>query len=123
MLKCTNVYERSKQRIRLREVGYSGLGLLLSEAPVNTSLLKNLTNQIVNAGMTETDSTDTFKTCSSCDVILFDGFQVFFLKCFPLPPSGCFLNYLLPVSAELCLGADVPLLFLTPQSIAQRLTW
>ncbi|XP_070436866.1 neurobeachin-like protein 1 isoform X1 [Equus przewalskii] len=49
MLKCTNVYERSKQRIRLREVGYSGLGLLLSEAPVNTSLLKNLTNQIVNA--------------------------------------------------------------------------
>ncbi|XP_006862088.1 PREDICTED: neurobeachin-like protein 1 [Chrysochloris asiatica] len=48
MLKCTNVYERSKQRIRLREVGYSGLGLLLSEAPINTSLIKNLTNQIVN---------------------------------------------------------------------------
>ncbi|XP_059134551.1 neurobeachin-like protein 1 isoform X2 [Peromyscus eremicus] len=48
MLKCTNVYERSKQRIRLREVGYSGIGLLLNEAPVNTSLIKNLVNQIVN---------------------------------------------------------------------------
>ncbi|XP_075385717.1 neurobeachin-like protein 1 isoform X2 [Tenrec ecaudatus] len=48
MLKCTNVYERSKQRIRLREIGYSGLGLLLSEAPINTSLIKNLTNQIIN---------------------------------------------------------------------------
>ncbi|EGW06134.1 Neurobeachin-like protein 1 [Cricetulus griseus] len=49
MLKCTNVYERSKQRIRLREVGYSGMGLLLNEAPVNTSLIKNLVNQIINA--------------------------------------------------------------------------
>ncbi|XP_037379777.1 neurobeachin-like protein 1 isoform X1 [Talpa occidentalis] len=48
MLKCTNVYERSKQRIRLREVGYSGLGLLLNETPVNTSLMKNLTNQIIS---------------------------------------------------------------------------
>lgn len=49
MLKCTNVYERSKQRIRLREVGYSGLGLLLNETPVRASLIKNLTNQIINA--------------------------------------------------------------------------
>uniref|UniRef100_A0A667HB29 Neurobeachin like 1 n=1 Tax=Lynx canadensis TaxID=61383 RepID=A0A667HB29_LYNCA len=48
MLKCTNVYERSKQRIRLREVGYSGLGLLLNEAPVNANLIKSLTNQIIN---------------------------------------------------------------------------
>eukprot|EP00073_Rattus_norvegicus_P038362 XP_008765397.1 PREDICTED: neurobeachin-like protein 1 isoform X1 [Rattus norvegicus] len=48
MLKCTNVYERSKQRIRLREVGYSGIGLLLNEVPVNTSLIKNFVNQIIN---------------------------------------------------------------------------
>uniref|UniRef100_A0A2K5YND7 Neurobeachin like 1 n=1 Tax=Mandrillus leucophaeus TaxID=9568 RepID=A0A2K5YND7_MANLE len=48
MLKCTNVYERSKQHIRLREVGYSGLGLLLNEALINTSLIKNLTHQIIN---------------------------------------------------------------------------
>lgn len=53
MLKCTNVYERSKQRIRLREVGYSGLGLLISEASVNTSLIKNLTNQIINTDFTD----------------------------------------------------------------------
>ncbi|XP_058520854.1 neurobeachin-like protein 1 isoform X1 [Ochotona princeps] len=56
MLKCTNVYERSKQRIRLREVGYSGLGLLLNEAPVSTSLIRNLTHQIIN-----TDSVINFK--------------------------------------------------------------
>nr|XP_048315334.1 neurobeachin-like protein 1 isoform X2 [Myodes glareolus] len=48
MLKCTSVYERSKQRIRLREVGYSGIGLLLNEVPVNMSLIKNLVNQIIN---------------------------------------------------------------------------
>uniref|UniRef100_A0A8C5LHT8 Neurobeachin like 1 n=1 Tax=Jaculus jaculus TaxID=51337 RepID=A0A8C5LHT8_JACJA len=48
MLKCTNVYERSKQRIRLREVGYSGLGLLLNDTSINTSLIKNLINQITN---------------------------------------------------------------------------
>jgi hypothetical protein len=61
MLKCTNVYERSKQRIRLREVGYSGIGLLLNEAPVNTSLIKNLVNQIINTGKTGTDDSDVFK--------------------------------------------------------------
>ncbi|XP_043381670.1 neurobeachin-like protein 1 isoform X1 [Chelonia mydas] len=49
MLKCTKVYERSKQRMRLREVGYSGLGLLLNESPVTTSLIKNLLNQILYA--------------------------------------------------------------------------
>lgn len=65
MLKCTNVYERSKQRIRLREVGYSGLGLLISEASVNTSLIKNLTNQIINTGMTKETMLITFKKCSS----------------------------------------------------------
>lgn len=65
MLKCTNVYERSKQRIRLREVGYSGLGLLLNEAPVNANLIKSLTNQIINTGMTKADNTDIFKKCSS----------------------------------------------------------
>ncbi|XP_028924584.1 neurobeachin-like protein 1 isoform X1 [Ornithorhynchus anatinus] len=48
MLKCTKVYERSKQRIRLREVGYSGLGLLLNEAPIHISLIKSLLNQVLN---------------------------------------------------------------------------
>nr|XP_033801863.1 neurobeachin-like protein 1 isoform X2 [Geotrypetes seraphini] len=49
MLKCNKVYEKSKQRIRLREVGYSGLGLLLNEAPVTVSLVKNLLNQVLHA--------------------------------------------------------------------------
>ncbi|XP_060137891.1 neurobeachin-like protein 1 [Zootoca vivipara] len=49
MLKCTKVYERSKQRMKLREVGYSGLGLLLNESPVTTSLIKNLLNQVLHA--------------------------------------------------------------------------
>lgn len=50
MLKCTKVYERSKHRMRLREVGYSGLGLLLNESPVTVSLIKNLLNQVLYAG-------------------------------------------------------------------------
>ncbi|XP_074884374.1 neurobeachin-like protein 1 isoform X9 [Buteo buteo] len=49
MLKCTKVYERSKHRMRLREVGYSGLGLLLNESPVAVSLIKNLLNQVLYA--------------------------------------------------------------------------
>ncbi|XP_042326371.1 neurobeachin-like protein 1 isoform X2 [Sceloporus undulatus] len=49
MLKCTKVYERSKQRMKLREVGYSGLGLLLNDSPVTTSFIKSLLNQILNA--------------------------------------------------------------------------
>ncbi|XP_053138751.1 neurobeachin-like protein 1 isoform X3 [Hemicordylus capensis] len=49
MLKCTKVYERSKQRMKLREVGYSGLGLLLNEAPVTKSLIRNLLNQVLRA--------------------------------------------------------------------------
>ncbi|POI31632.1 hypothetical protein CIB84_004617, partial [Bambusicola thoracicus] len=49
MLKCTKVYERSKHRMRLREVGYSGLGLLLNESSVTISLIKNLLNQVLYA--------------------------------------------------------------------------
>uniref|UniRef100_A0A669QMN7 Neurobeachin-like protein 2 n=1 Tax=Phasianus colchicus TaxID=9054 RepID=A0A669QMN7_PHACC len=49
MLKCTKVYERSKHRMRLREVGYSGLGLLLNESSVTISLIKNLLNQVLHA--------------------------------------------------------------------------
>ncbi|KAM4626241.1 neurobeachin-like protein 1 [Discoglossus pictus] len=49
MLKCNKVYEKSKHRIRLREVGYSGLGLLLNEAPTNNLLIKGLLNQVLSA--------------------------------------------------------------------------
>ncbi|XP_075464697.1 neurobeachin-like protein 1 isoform X2 [Ascaphus truei] len=51
LLKCNKVYERSKQRMRLREVGYSGLGLLLNEAPVTTLLIRGLLNQILNSDL------------------------------------------------------------------------
>lgn len=79
MLKCTNVYERSKQRIRLREVGYSGLGLLLNEAPVNTSLIKSLTNQIINTGMTlRLIILMYLRDVLHSSIILFDGSQIFF---------------------------------------------
>ncbi|CAJ0924516.1 unnamed protein product [Ranitomeya imitator] len=49
MLNCNKVYEKSKQRIRLREVGYSGLGLLVNDAPVSTLLIKGLLNQVLRA--------------------------------------------------------------------------
>ncbi|KAM4698293.1 neurobeachin-like protein 1 [Rhinophrynus dorsalis] len=49
MLKCSKVYEKSKQRIRLREVGYSGLGLLLNDSAITTTLIKGLLNQILRA--------------------------------------------------------------------------
>lgn len=57
MLKCTKVYERSKHRMRLREVGYSGLGLLLNESAVTVSLIKNLLNQVLYAGNQQVVST------------------------------------------------------------------
>ncbi|OCT63836.1 neurobeachin-like protein 1 isoform X1 [Xenopus laevis] len=49
MLKCNKVYEKSKQRIRLREVGYSGLGLLLNDSSISAVLIKGLLNQILTA--------------------------------------------------------------------------
>ncbi|XP_069839468.1 neurobeachin-like protein 1 isoform X4 [Dendropsophus ebraccatus] len=49
MLNCNKVYEKSKQRIRLREVGYSGMGLLVNDAPVSTLLIKGLLNQVLRA--------------------------------------------------------------------------
>lgn len=93
MLKCTNVYERSKQRIRLREVGYSGLGLLLNEAPVNTSLIKSLTNQIINTGMTKAKILIHLRNVLHSHVILFDGPEFFsseILSSFPLFPQVAF---------------------------------
>ncbi|XP_053326637.1 neurobeachin-like protein 1 isoform X2 [Spea bombifrons] len=49
MLKCTKVYEKSKQRIRLSEVGYSGLGLLMNDTSVTNVVIKGLLNQIISA--------------------------------------------------------------------------
>ncbi|XP_072337816.1 neurobeachin-like protein 1 isoform X1 [Scyliorhinus torazame] len=49
MLKCDKVYERSKQRIKLRDVGYSGLIMLLSDVTITVSLVKNLLQQVLQA--------------------------------------------------------------------------
>ncbi|KAJ8252990.1 hypothetical protein GJAV_G00207940 [Gymnothorax javanicus] len=49
MLRCDRVYEKSKQRLKLREVGYSGLTLLLSDAAITPTLVKCLLNQVVSA--------------------------------------------------------------------------
>ncbi|XP_076871278.1 neurobeachin-like protein 1 isoform X2 [Brachyhypopomus gauderio] len=48
MLRCDRVYERSKQRLRLREVGYSGLSLLFSEHHITPTLIKCLLNQVLH---------------------------------------------------------------------------
>ncbi|KAG9277810.1 neurobeachin-like protein 1 isoform X1 [Astyanax mexicanus] len=48
MLKCDRVYEKSKQRLRLREMGYSGLTLLFSDSQITPSLVKCLINQVLH---------------------------------------------------------------------------
>uniref|UniRef100_A0A3P8ZCA7 Neurobeachin-like 1 n=1 Tax=Esox lucius TaxID=8010 RepID=A0A3P8ZCA7_ESOLU len=48
MLRCDRVYEKNKQRLRLREVGYSGLTLLFSDNQVTSSLVKSLLNQVLH---------------------------------------------------------------------------
>ncbi|KAM6945740.1 LOW QUALITY PROTEIN: neurobeachin-like protein 1 [Aplochiton taeniatus] len=48
MLWCDRVYEKSKQRLRLRGVGYSGLSLLFSDLQVTPSLVRGLLNQVLH---------------------------------------------------------------------------
>ncbi|XP_051567309.1 neurobeachin-like protein 1 isoform X1 [Myxocyprinus asiaticus] len=48
MLKCDRVYEKSKQRLRLRDVGYSGLSLLFSDLHLTSTLFKCLLHQVLS---------------------------------------------------------------------------
>ncbi|XP_029923229.1 neurobeachin-like protein 1 isoform X1 [Myripristis murdjan] len=48
MLRCDRVYEKSKQRVRLREVGYSGLSLLFSDLHITPTLIRCLLNQVLH---------------------------------------------------------------------------
>uniref|UniRef100_A0A674BEN5 Neurobeachin-like protein 2 n=1 Tax=Salmo trutta TaxID=8032 RepID=A0A674BEN5_SALTR len=48
MLRCDRVYEKNKQRLKLREVGYSGLSLLFSDLHITPSLVKSLLNQVLH---------------------------------------------------------------------------
>uniref|UniRef100_A0A3Q4H998 Neurobeachin-like 1 n=1 Tax=Neolamprologus brichardi TaxID=32507 RepID=A0A3Q4H998_NEOBR len=48
MLRCDRVYEKNKQRLRLREAGYSGLSLLFSELHITPTLIRCLLNQVLH---------------------------------------------------------------------------
>ncbi|XP_034461449.1 neurobeachin-like protein 1 isoform X1 [Hippoglossus hippoglossus] len=48
MLRCDRVYEKNKQRLRLREVGYAGLSLLFSELHITPTLIRCLLNQVLH---------------------------------------------------------------------------
>uniref|UniRef100_A0A673B927 Neurobeachin-like protein 2 n=1 Tax=Sphaeramia orbicularis TaxID=375764 RepID=A0A673B927_9TELE len=51
MLRCDRVYEKNKQRLRLREAGYSGLSLLFSELHITPTLIRCLLNQVLHTGL------------------------------------------------------------------------
>ncbi|XP_034031730.1 neurobeachin-like protein 1 isoform X2 [Thalassophryne amazonica] len=48
MLRCDRVYEKNKQRLRLREAGYSALSLLFSELQITPTLIRCLLNQVLH---------------------------------------------------------------------------
>uniref|UniRef100_A0AAQ4QN44 Neurobeachin-like 1 n=1 Tax=Gasterosteus aculeatus aculeatus TaxID=481459 RepID=A0AAQ4QN44_GASAC len=48
MLRCDRVYEKNKQRLRLREAGYSGMSLLFSEIHITPTLIRCLLNQVLH---------------------------------------------------------------------------
>jgi len=50
MLRCDRVYEKNKQRLRLRETGYAGLSLLFSEIHITPTLIRCLLNQVLHTG-------------------------------------------------------------------------
>uniref|UniRef100_A0A4W6E545 Neurobeachin like 1 n=1 Tax=Lates calcarifer TaxID=8187 RepID=A0A4W6E545_LATCA len=73
MLRCDRVYEKNKQRLRLREAGYSGLSLLFSELHITPTLIRCLLNQfffilyllmIQFSWSLTLRSADTVSTCS-----------------------------------------------------------
>lgn len=51
MLRCDRVYEKNKQRLRLREAGYAGLSLLFSELHITPTLIRCLLNQVLHTGV------------------------------------------------------------------------
>uniref|UniRef100_A0AAX7UYT6 Neurobeachin-like protein 2 n=1 Tax=Astatotilapia calliptera TaxID=8154 RepID=A0AAX7UYT6_ASTCA len=76
MLRCDRLYEKNKQRLRLREAGYSGLSLLFSELHITPTLIRCLLNQVLHTGQSlflfcflgegslALRSSDTVSTCS-----------------------------------------------------------
>uniref|UniRef100_A0A672QFN9 Neurobeachin-like protein 2 n=1 Tax=Sinocyclocheilus grahami TaxID=75366 RepID=A0A672QFN9_SINGR len=62
MLKCDRVYEKSKQRLRLRDVGYSGLSLLFSDLHLTSTLIKCLLHQVLSTGESDEKPPDPAHT-------------------------------------------------------------
>uniref|UniRef100_A0A673BD77 Neurobeachin-like protein 2 n=1 Tax=Sphaeramia orbicularis TaxID=375764 RepID=A0A673BD77_9TELE len=56
MLRCDRVYEKNKQRLRLREAGYSGLSLLFSELHITPTLIRCLLNQVYQLLQSQQDA-------------------------------------------------------------------
>ncbi|XP_077472025.1 neurobeachin-like protein 1 isoform X2 [Stigmatopora argus] len=48
MLQCDRIYEKNKQRLRLREAGYSGLSLLFTDLHITSTLIRCLLNQVLH---------------------------------------------------------------------------
>ncbi|XP_057674721.1 neurobeachin-like protein 1 isoform X1 [Corythoichthys intestinalis] len=48
MLRCDRIYEKNKQRLRLREAGYSGLSLLFTDLHITPTLIRCLLNQVLH---------------------------------------------------------------------------
>ncbi|XP_049608212.1 neurobeachin-like protein 1 isoform X1 [Syngnathus scovelli] len=48
MLRCDRIYEKNKQRLRLREAGYNGLSLLFSDLHITPTLIRCLLNQVLH---------------------------------------------------------------------------
>lgn len=69
MLRFDRVHEKNKQRLRLRESGYSGLSLLFSDLHITPTLIRCLLNQILHTGLHICIllgySVKTFKACWS----------------------------------------------------------
>lgn len=51
MLRFDRVHEKNKQRLRLRESGYSGLSLLFTDLHITPTLIRCLLNQILHTGL------------------------------------------------------------------------
>uniref|UniRef100_A0A665U108 Neurobeachin-like 1 n=1 Tax=Echeneis naucrates TaxID=173247 RepID=A0A665U108_ECHNA len=63
MLRCDRVYEKNKQRLRLREAGYASLSLLFSELHITPTLIRCLLNQVLHTGYWYHESLILFLLC------------------------------------------------------------
>ena len=60
MLRTTKVYEKSKHRMRLLDIGFSGLTLLMGEMTVTMPVAKNLVEMVTGKQL---NALDLFGNC------------------------------------------------------------